>query len=206
MGTEGRRLVVADDASSGAAAPRRVEELEAGRKPFSTVAGLCHVGDRSEHYSRERPAGREGTRGRGAQGGMPCADNPNGRDRTDSPPGERLFYAEAVRLEDVDGIRRSLAIGGTLTRADAERLLDACQALLEQLGPRSAKRAPLSTSCPHRARVLTPRMILRGRCRRTSIHSRLMSPVGTPLARRASRTERYGISLEPPDAQSSSPD
>jgi hypothetical protein len=50
-----------------------------------------------------------------------------------------------VRLEDVDRIRRSLDIGGTLTRADAERLLNACQALLaqraaiagvlEQLGP-----------------------------------------------------------------------
>jgi hypothetical protein len=37
-----------------------------------------------------------------------------------------------VRLEDVDGIRRSLAIGGTITRADTERLLDECQTLLEQ--------------------------------------------------------------------------
>jgi hypothetical protein len=43
-----------------------------------------------------------------------------------------LFYAGAVRPEDVDGIRRSLAIRGMLTRADAERLLDACQALLAQ--------------------------------------------------------------------------
>jgi hypothetical protein len=37
-----------------------------------------------------------------------------------------------VRLEDVDGMRRSLAIGGSLTRTDTARLLDACQALLEQ--------------------------------------------------------------------------
>ena len=29
-------------------------------------------------------------------------------------------------------MRRSLAIGGSLTRADTERLVDACQALLEQ--------------------------------------------------------------------------
>jgi hypothetical protein len=50
-----------------------------------------------------------------------------------------------VRPEDVDDIRRSLAIGGTLTRGDAERLIDACDTLLaqraaiagvlEQLGP-----------------------------------------------------------------------
>jgi hypothetical protein len=32
-----------------------------------------------------------------------------------------------VRPEDVDGIRRSLALGGSLTRTDTERLLDACQ-------------------------------------------------------------------------------
>ena len=37
-----------------------------------------------------------------------------------------------MQPEDVDGIRRSLAIGGTLTRADTERLLDACAALLAQ--------------------------------------------------------------------------
>ena len=30
-------------------------------------------------------------------------------------------------VEDVDGIRRSLALGGSLTRTDTERLLDACQ-------------------------------------------------------------------------------
>ena len=29
-------------------------------------------------------------------------------------------------------MRRSLAIGGSLTRADTERLLDTCQALIEQ--------------------------------------------------------------------------
>ena len=34
--------------------------------------------------------------------------------------------------EDVDGMRRSLAIGGSLTRADTERLLDTCAALLAQ--------------------------------------------------------------------------
>jgi hypothetical protein len=34
--------------------------------------------------------------------------------------------------EEVDGIRRSLAISGSLTRGDAERLLDTCQTLLEQ--------------------------------------------------------------------------
>jgi hypothetical protein len=37
-----------------------------------------------------------------------------------------------VQPEDVDGMRRSLAIGGTLTRADIEQLLDACAALLAQ--------------------------------------------------------------------------
>jgi hypothetical protein len=46
---------------------------------------------------------------------------------------EHVFYSLGlVRPADVDGIRRSLAIGGTLTRADAERLLDACRRLLEQ--------------------------------------------------------------------------
>jgi hypothetical protein len=35
-----------------------------------------------------------------------------------------------MRSEEVEGIRRSLAIDGSLTRADAERLLDACQTLL----------------------------------------------------------------------------
>jgi hypothetical protein len=39
-----------------------------------------------------------------------------------------------MRPQELDGMRRSLAIGGTLTRADAERLLDTCQALLEQRG------------------------------------------------------------------------
>jgi hypothetical protein len=43
-----------------------------------------------------------------------------------------MLESDAVRLEDVDGLRRSLAIGGTLTRGDTERLLDTCQALLEQ--------------------------------------------------------------------------
>jgi hypothetical protein len=38
----------------------------------------------------------------------------------------------AMAPEDVDGMRRSLAIGSSLTRADTERLLDACQMLLEQ--------------------------------------------------------------------------
>jgi hypothetical protein len=37
-----------------------------------------------------------------------------------------------VQPEELDGIRRSLAIGGTLTRADAEQLLDACANLLAQ--------------------------------------------------------------------------
>jgi hypothetical protein len=37
-----------------------------------------------------------------------------------------------MQPQELDGIRRSLAIGGSLTRADAERLLDTCQALLEQ--------------------------------------------------------------------------
>jgi hypothetical protein len=38
----------------------------------------------------------------------------------------------SMQPEDVDGMRRSLAIGGSLTRDDTERLLDSCQALLEQ--------------------------------------------------------------------------
>jgi hypothetical protein len=50
----------------------------------------------------------------------------------DSPRCERAFYRRRVRLEDVDGLRRSLAIGGSLTRGDTERLLDACQSLLEE--------------------------------------------------------------------------
>jgi hypothetical protein len=37
-----------------------------------------------------------------------------------------------MQPEELDGMRRSLAIGGTLTRADAEQLLDACAALLAQ--------------------------------------------------------------------------
>jgi hypothetical protein len=37
-----------------------------------------------------------------------------------------------VGSEEVDGMRRSLAIGGSLTRADVERLLDTCAALLAQ--------------------------------------------------------------------------
>jgi hypothetical protein len=37
-----------------------------------------------------------------------------------------------LRPEDVDGLRRSLAIGGSLTRGDAERLLATCEALLAQ--------------------------------------------------------------------------
>jgi hypothetical protein len=37
-----------------------------------------------------------------------------------------------MRLEDIDGMRRSLVIGGSLSRGETERLLDACQALLAQ--------------------------------------------------------------------------
>jgi hypothetical protein len=37
-----------------------------------------------------------------------------------------------MQPDDVDGMRRSLAIGGTLTRADTERLLDACATLLAE--------------------------------------------------------------------------
>jgi hypothetical protein len=37
-----------------------------------------------------------------------------------------------MQPEELDGMRRSLAVGGSLTRADTERLLDACQALLAQ--------------------------------------------------------------------------
>ena len=50
-----------------------------------------------------------------------------------------------VAPEDVDGMSRSLAIGGSLTRADTERLLDACATparraaaiarILDELGP-----------------------------------------------------------------------
>jgi hypothetical protein len=38
----------------------------------------------------------------------------------------------SMQAEDVDRMRRSLAIGGSLTRADTERLLDACADLLAQ--------------------------------------------------------------------------
>ena len=34
--------------------------------------------------------------------------------------------------DDLESMRRSLAIGGSLTVADTERLLDACQALIAQ--------------------------------------------------------------------------
>jgi hypothetical protein len=37
-----------------------------------------------------------------------------------------------VQRHELDGLRRSLAIGGALTRADVEQLLDACAALLAQ--------------------------------------------------------------------------
>jgi hypothetical protein len=37
-----------------------------------------------------------------------------------------------VQRHELDGLRRSLAIGGTLTRADIESLIDACDALLAQ--------------------------------------------------------------------------
>jgi hypothetical protein len=37
-----------------------------------------------------------------------------------------------VRPEEVDHIRRSLATGGTLTRADAEQLRETCEALVAQ--------------------------------------------------------------------------
>jgi hypothetical protein len=37
-----------------------------------------------------------------------------------------------MQPDDVDGMRRSLAIGGTLTRGDTERLLDACATLLAE--------------------------------------------------------------------------
>jgi hypothetical protein len=50
----------------------------------------------------------------------------------DSQRRTRVLECRPVRLEDVDGLRRSLAIGGTLTRGDTERLLDTCQVLLEQ--------------------------------------------------------------------------
>ena len=72
-----------------------------------------------------------------------------------------------MRLEDVDALRRSLAIGGTLTRGDTERLLDTCQQLLEQqaaivgvlgrLGPtfRETRSAPNELR-PDRQSALTP--------------------------------------------------
>ena len=69
--------------------------------------------------------------------------------------------------EDLDGIRRSLAIGGSLTCADTERLLDACAALLAgagrhrsassaSSGRRSLRPAPPSTSRTHRRRRMIP--------------------------------------------------
>ena len=55
-----------------------------------------------------------------------------------------------------DGMRRSVAIGGSLTRADIEQLLDVCAALLAQrdaiarilaeLGPSSRETRAASTS------------------------------------------------------------
>jgi hypothetical protein len=37
-----------------------------------------------------------------------------------------------VKPEELDGMRRSLAIGGSLTRTDTERLVDACANLLAE--------------------------------------------------------------------------
>jgi hypothetical protein len=62
------------------------------------------------------------------------------------PTVERVFYSGAVRPDDVDSIRRSLAIGGTLTREDAERLLATCEALLAQRSAIAAVLAKLGPS------------------------------------------------------------
>ena len=53
--------------------------------------------------------------------------------------------ASRVQQHEIDAMRRSLAIGGALTRSDAERLLETCgellaervriQRVLAQLGP-----------------------------------------------------------------------
>jgi hypothetical protein len=62
----------------------------------------------------------------------------SGRHVDDEPvemDGAKTVYEHpfaTMRHQDVDGMRRSLAIGGSRTRADTERLLDACQALLTQ--------------------------------------------------------------------------
>ena len=48
-------------------------------------------------------------------------------------PAEHSFAnLSLMRPEDLDGIRRSLAIGGTLTRVDSERLIEACAKLLDE--------------------------------------------------------------------------
>ena len=44
-------------------------------------------------------------------------------------------------------MRRSLAIGGSLTRADTERLLDTCQTLLDQRAAIAAVLGQLGPSC-----------------------------------------------------------
>jgi hypothetical protein len=64
--------------------------------------------------------------------------------------------SSVVVPDEIDGMRRSAAIGGTWTRTDIERLLGACAAVLaqravvvavlEQLVRHSARREPPSTS------------------------------------------------------------
>jgi hypothetical protein len=43
-----------------------------------------------------------------------------------------VFYPEAVRLEDVESMQRSLYSAGQLTRGETERLLAECKTLLEE--------------------------------------------------------------------------
>ena len=85
-----------------------------------------------------------------------------------------------------DGMRRSVAIGGSLTRADIEQLLDVCAALLAQrdaiarilaeLGPSSRETRAASTSW----RVVGE---WAGRTSANGTRSRPMNVAGTGSAR-----------------------
>ena len=47
-------------------------------------------------------------------------------------PNTSSLTSSSMSPEELDHMRRSLSIGGTLTRADTDQLLDACATLLAQ--------------------------------------------------------------------------
>jgi hypothetical protein len=72
-----------------------------------------------------------------------------------------------MQREELDGIRRSVAIGGTLTRADTERLLDACATLLAERAAIAGILAELGPSWMSTRRALNElARVIRGQDRR----------------------------------------